>query len=71
MATHGLSSRVGHRHPVLSSSSLFVHCAPTQMAALAWIMKTRPLMHDYVQLNGVAEMLVTIAAVSTMVRRWP
>jgi hypothetical protein len=41
------------------------------MAALAWIMKTRPLMHDYVQLNGVAEMLVTIAAVSTMVRRWP
>jgi transposase len=35
----------------------------------AWIMKCRRLVRDYEQLTAVAETLITIAAISTLVRR--
>lgn len=35
----------------------------------AWIMKCRRLVRDYEQLTAVAETLITIAAVATLVRR--
>ncbi len=35
----------------------------------AWIMKCRRLVRDYVQLTAVAETLITIAAIATLVRR--
>jgi hypothetical protein len=34
-------------------------------------MKCRRLVRDYEQLTGVAESLVTIAAATTLLRRWP
>jgi len=34
-------------------------------------MKTRPLTRDYEQLTPVVETLITIAAIGTLVRRWP
>ena len=37
----------------------------------AWIMKCRRLVRDYEQLPAVAETLITIAAIATLVRRWP
>ena len=37
----------------------------------AWIMKCRRLARDYEQLPSVAETLITIAAVATLLRRWP
>lgn len=37
----------------------------------AWIMKCRRLVRDYEQLTRVAETLITIAAIATLVRRWP
>jgi len=37
--------------------------------AFAWIMKGRRLVRDYEQLTDVAETLITIAAVATLVRR--
>lgn len=37
----------------------------------AWIMKCRRLVRDYEQLPRVAETLITIAALATLVRRWP
>lgn len=39
--------------------------------AFAWIMKCRRLVRDYEQLPAVAETLITIAAIATLVRRWP
>jgi hypothetical protein len=36
-----------------------------------WIMKCRRLARDYEQLPPVAEILITIAASATLVRRWP
>ena len=35
----------------------------------AWIMKCRRLVRDYEQLTAVAETLITIAAIATLVRR--
>ena len=35
----------------------------------AWIMKCRRLVRDYEQLTRVAEALITIAAIATLVRR--
>ena len=35
----------------------------------AWIMKCRRLVRDYEQLTAVAEALITIAAITTLVRR--
>jgi len=37
----------------------------------AWIMKCRRLVRDYEQLTEVAEILITIAATATLIRRWP
>jgi len=37
--------------------------------AFAWIMKCRRLVRDYEQLTRVAEALVTVAAIATLVRR--
>ncbi len=37
----------------------------------AWIMKCRRLVRDYEQLTDVAETLITIAASTTLIRRWP
>jgi len=37
----------------------------------AWIMKCRRLVRDYEQLNTVAETLITIAAIATLIRRRP
>lgn len=37
----------------------------------AWIMKCRRLVRDYEQLTAVAETLITIAAIATLVRRAP
>ena len=37
----------------------------------AWIMKCRRLVRDYEQLPRVAETLITIAAIATLIRRWP
>jgi hypothetical protein len=37
----------------------------------AWIIKCRRLVRDYEQLTRTAETLITIAAVATLVRRWP
>jgi len=37
----------------------------------AWIMKCRCLARDYEQLTRVAEALITVAAIATLVRRWP
>ncbi len=37
----------------------------------AWFMKCRRLARDYEQLPSVAETLFTIAAVATLIRRWP
>jgi transposase len=36
-----------------------------------WIMKCRRLVRDYEQLTAVAETLITIAAIATLVRRAP
>ena len=36
----------------------------------AWIFKNRRLVRDYEQLTAVAETLVTIAASTTLLRRW-
>jgi len=35
----------------------------------AWIIKCRRLVRDYEQLTAVAETLITIAAIATLVRR--
>jgi transposase len=35
-----------------------------------WIMKCRRLVRDYEQLTRVAETLITIAAATTLLRRW-
>ena len=37
----------------------------------AWIIKNRRFVRDYEQLTAVAETLITIAAIATLVRRWP
>jgi transposase len=37
----------------------------------AWIVKNRRLVRDYEQLTPVVENLITIAAIGTLVRRWP
>jgi transposase len=37
----------------------------------AWIVKNRRLVRDYEQLTPVVETLITIAAIGTLVRRWP
>jgi transposase len=37
----------------------------------AWIVKNRRFVRDYEQLTAVAETLITIAAVATLIRRWP
>jgi len=37
----------------------------------AWIVKNRRFVRDYEQLTSVAETLIIIAAISTLVRRWP
>ena len=37
----------------------------------AWIVKNRRLVRDYEQLTTVAETLITIAAIGTLLRRWP
>ena len=37
----------------------------------AWIVKNRRLVRDYEQLTTVAEILITIAACATLIRRWP
>ena len=37
----------------------------------AWIVKNRRLVRDYEQLSPVVETLITIAAIGTLVRRWP
>jgi transposase len=37
----------------------------------AWIIKCRRFVRDYEQLTRTAETLITIAAVATLVRRWP
>jgi len=34
-----------------------------------WIMKCRRLVRDYEQLTAVAEALITVAAIATLVRR--
>jgi transposase len=39
--------------------------------SFAWIMKCRRLSRDYKQLAPVVETLVMIAAVATLLRRWP
>lgn len=36
----------------------------------AWIVKNRRFVRDYEQLTAVAETLITIAAVATLIRRW-
>jgi transposase len=36
----------------------------------AWIIKCRRLVRDYEQLPRVAETLITIAAATTLLRRW-
>ena len=37
----------------------------------AWIMKCRRLVRDYEQLTRTSETLITIAAIATLLRRWP
>jgi transposase len=37
----------------------------------AWVVKNRRLVRDYEQLTAVAETLITIAAIGTLIRRWP
>ncbi len=37
----------------------------------AWIVKNRRLVRDYEQLTAVAETLITVAAIGTLIRRWP
>ena len=37
----------------------------------AWIVKNRRLVRDDEQLTAVVETLITIAAIGTLVRRWP
>jgi transposase len=37
----------------------------------AWIVKNRRFVRDYEQLTAVAETLITIAGVATLIRRWP
>ncbi len=37
----------------------------------AWIVKNRRLVRDYEQLTAVAETLITIASIGTLIRRWP
>lgn len=37
----------------------------------AWIIKNRRFVRDYEQLTHVAETLIVIAAIATLVRRWP
>jgi len=37
----------------------------------AWIVKNRRFVRDYEQLTSVAETLITIAASTTLIRRWP
>ena len=37
----------------------------------AWIVKNRRLVRDYEQLTTVAETLITVAAIGTLIRRWP
>jgi transposase len=37
----------------------------------AWIVKNRRLVRDYEQLTAVAESLITVAAIGTLIRRWP
>ena len=37
----------------------------------AWIVKNRRFVRDYEQLTSVAETLIIIAAIGTLVRRWP
>ena len=39
--------------------------------SFAWIVKSRRLVRDYEQITRVAEALVTVAAIATLVRRLP
>jgi putative transposase len=61
----------GQEPPVLPTGFRVLKRRWVVERTFAWIMKCRRLVRDYEQLTRTAETLITIAAVATLVRRWP